>query len=263
MRDRGVLVTGGGSGIGRAVVLMCAERGAKVAVLDIDEDRASLAAEEAKELGSPAAIGVQCDVGAEGEVEHSFERCSTEIGTPYGVFASAGVEVNGMEHELPYETWNKVLITNLSGVFLTCKHALRHMLNADSGGSIVCASSPAAFVGFSGGGNGAYAASKGGVSALVRALALDYAPRGIRVNAIVPGATDTSMMWASCSAEERECVREDVKEKAKREVPLGRLAQPEEPARAVLWLLSDDSSYVTGSQLVCDGGLLAKSPNTF
>ena len=104
---------------------------------------------------------------------------------------------------------------------------------------------------------------KGGVSALVRTLALDYAPYGIRVNAVVPGATDTPMMWAGFPAAEREAARRDVEQKAKNEIPLGRLARPEEPARAVLWLLSDESSYVTGSHLVCDGGILAKGPNTF
>jgi NAD(P)-dependent dehydrogenase (short-subunit alcohol dehydrogenase family) len=101
------------------------------------------------------------------------------------------------------------------------------------------------------------------VSALVRTLALDYAPYGIRVNAVVPGATDTPMMWAGFAAAEREAARRDVEQKAKNEIPLGRLARPEEPARAVLWLLSDESSYVTGSHLVCDGGILAKGPNTF
>lgn len=203
-------------------------------------------------------------MGSEGEVERAFGRCEEELGVPHGVFANAGIEMNGPEHELPYGTWERVISTNLGGVFLTCKHALKSMLDAGaSGGSVVCTSSPAAFVGFAGGGNGAYAASKGGVSAFVRALALDYAPHGIRVNAVVPGATDTAMMWAGFQEAEREAARREIEEKAKSEIPLGRLAQPEEPARAVLWLLSNESSYVTGSHLVCDGGLMAKSPNTF
>jgi NAD(P)-dependent dehydrogenase (short-subunit alcohol dehydrogenase family) len=245
------------------VALLCAERGARVAVLDIDSEGASLAAEEAEGRGAPAALGIRCDVGVEGEVEDAVGRCEAELGTPHGVFANAGIELNGMEHELPHETWRRVLATNLDGVFLTCKHALRRMLAAGTGGSVVCTSSPAAFVGFSGGGNGAYAASKGGISALVRSLALDYAPYGVRVNAVVPGATDTSIMWAGYPERERGAARRDVEEKAKAEIPLGRLARPEEPARAVLWLLSDEASYVTGSHLVCDGGILAKSPNTF
>lgn len=263
MKDRVVVVTGGGSGVGRAVALLCAEQGGKVAVLDFYGRRANLVAKEAKKRGAPVAVSLGCDVGVEEEIERAFEWCGGELGVPYGVFANAGVEMSGMEHELPYETWRRVLITNLDGVFLTCKHALKHMLETGAGGSIVCTSSPAAFVGFAGGGNGAYAASKGGVSALVRALALDYAPYGIRVNAVVPGATDTPMMWAGYPQEERETAQQDIEEKAKEEIPLGRLARPEEPARAVLWLLSDEASYVTGSHLICDGGIMAKSPNTF
>jgi NAD(P)-dependent dehydrogenase (short-subunit alcohol dehydrogenase family) len=128
------------------------------------------------------------------------------------------------------------------------------MLAAGRGGSVVCTSSPAAFVGFAGGGNAAYAASKGGISALVRSLALDYAPHGIRVNAVVPGATDTQLLGGD---------REQLIDRARREVPLGRLAAPAEVAEAVLWLWSDAASYVTGSHLVVDGGLMAKSANTF
>ena len=264
MNDRTVLITGGGSGVGRAAALLCAERGAKVAALDVDSERARLVAKEAEGRGAPAAMGLRCDVSVEEEVEQAFERCEKELGAPQGVFANAGIEINSMEHELPYEIWRTVLTTNLDGVFLTCKHALGRMLDAGvKGGSVVCTSSPAAFVGFSGGGNGAYAASKGGVSALVRALALDYAPYGIRVNAVVPGATDTAMMWAGYPEEEQEAARKEVEERAKSEIPLGRLARPVEPARAVLWLLSEDSSYVTGSHLFCDGGIMAKSSNTF
>lgn len=263
MEDRVVLVTGGGSGIGRAVTLLCADRGARVAVLDIDDEAASLVARKAVERGATGAVGLRCDVGVGEEVERAVERCEAELGTPYGVFANAGIEMNGMGHELPYGTWRRVLTTNLDGVFLTCKYALGRMLDAGMGGSVVCTSSPAAFVGFAGGGNGAYAASKAGISALVRALALDYAPHGIRVNAVVPGATDTALIWAGYPEKEREAARRSIEERAKGEVPLGRLARPDEPARAVLWLLSEESSYVTGSQLVCDGGIMAKSPNTF
>jgi NAD(P)-dependent dehydrogenase (short-subunit alcohol dehydrogenase family) len=263
MEDRAVIVTGGGSGIGRAVALLCAERGARVAVLDLRNDEAEHTAEEALRRGARRAISVQCDVGIESEVESALVRCRHELGGPSGIFANAGVELNGPAHEMTYETWNRVITTNLTGIFLTCKYALRAMVENGEGGAIVCTSSPAAFVGFAGGGNGPYAASKGGVSALVRALALDYAPYGVRINAVVPGATDTPMMWAGFPAAEREAARRGVEEKAKNEIPLGRLARPEEPARAVLWLLSDESSYVTGSHLVCDGGILAKGPNTF
>ena len=129
------------------------------------------------------------------------------------------------------------------------------MVEARAGGSVVCTSSIAAFAGFAAGGAGAYSATKGGISSLVRCLAVDYASHGIRVNALVPGATETRLMWNNVQPEQVHQMREQLS----REIPLGRIANPEEPARAAIWLLSDDSSYVTGTQLVCDGGVLAKS----
>jgi len=144
---------------------------------------------------------------------------------------------------------------NLRGTFLTCKHVLGALLRSGRGGALVCTSSPTSFVAQAAGGVPAYSASKGGVSALVRCLAIDYAPYGIRVNAIVPGATETPLMWDNVSPDEVRRLRATIGD----EVPLGRLADAEEPARAAVWLLSDDASYVTGSHLVCDGGILAKA----
>jgi NAD(P)-dependent dehydrogenase (short-subunit alcohol dehydrogenase family) len=254
MEDRVIVVTGGGSGIGKATALLCAEKlGARLAILDVNEIAARDVADEALSSGAPRALGVRCNVTRENEVEEAFELCKAELGAPDGLFANAGIDIGGLEHELPYETWNRVLSTNLSGVFLACKHALRAMLGAGKGGSIVCTSSPAASVALAAGGTGAYSASKGGVSALVRCLAIDYARHGVRVNAVVPGATETPLMWANVSDE-----RERMREQINGEVPLGRLADPTEIGQAVVWLLSDASAYVTGSDLVCDGGILAK-----
>ena len=143
MEDRTIVVTGGGSGIGKATALLCAEKlGARLAVLDVNEAAARDVAEEALSSGAPRALGVGCDVTKESEVEKAFELCTAELGAPDGVFANAGIDTGGLEHELSYETWDRVLSTNLSGVFLTCKHALRAMLEAGKGGSIVCTSSP-------------------------------------------------------------------------------------------------------------------------
>jgi NAD(P)-dependent dehydrogenase (short-subunit alcohol dehydrogenase family) len=121
------------------------------------------------------------------------------------------------------------------------------------GGAIVCISSPFALAAT--GGVAAYSASKAGVCALVRSLAIDYAPMGIRVNALLPGPAETELMWANVPASQVDATRQTVC----REVPLGRLADPVEIARAALWLLSDAASYVTGAQLACDGGLLARA----
>ncbi len=166
-------------------------------------------------------------------------------------------QVNAALHEFPAGDWERVVAVNLVGVFLTSREALRRLVDAGRGGSVVCTSPPAAFVGHSGGGNSSYAAPKGGVSAFARSAALDYAPHGIRVNAVVPGATDTAMLTAGGAGPDR------LRAAAATQIPLGRLGRPDEVAAAVLWLLSGESSYVTGSHLVCDGGLMAKSVNDF
>ncbi len=251
---KNIVVTGGGAGIGRAVALQCAARGDSVAILDIDEKAARDAAAAAWAAGAPKSLGVCCDVSSEESVAAAFEAVA-ELGPLDGAFANAGMDAGGLLHELPFEIWKRVIDTNLTGVYLTCKYALRQMLKDGISGSIVCTSSPAATVAFAAGGAGAYSASKGGISALVRTMAVDYARYGIRVNAVVPGATETRLMWANVAAADMVEMRRRVCE----EVPLGRLASPDEPARAVVWLLSDEASYVTGAHLVCDGGILAKA----
>ncbi len=263
MRGSTILVTGAGSGIGRAVALACAGRGARVGALDIDTDAAGDVAAEARHAGAADALAVTCDVGDEAAVAEAFARCEKVLGTPDGLHANAGIEVNHPAHLMRYEEWERVLRVNLTGVFLTCTAAVRMMLAAGRGGSIVCTSSPSAFTAFAGGGNGAYGASKGGVSAFVRSLAIDYAPRGIRVNAVVPGATDTPLLLAGIPSEDRQAARDDLLHEAGRQIPLGRLGRPDEIAAAVVWLLSAEASYVTGTHLVCDGGLMARSANTF
>jgi NAD(P)-dependent dehydrogenase (short-subunit alcohol dehydrogenase family) len=252
---RTIAITGGGHGIGRAVALICANRGDKIAILDKDGDAAVRVAEEVRLSYGGKALGLQCDVTAEPQLSAAFEQITVELGAPYGVFANAGIEVGGLIHDLDLSRWQLVVETNLTGVFLTCKHALRHMLNARVPGSIVCASSPTGFVALAAGGAGPYSATKGAISSLTRCMAIDYAAYGIRVNAIVPGATETNLMWSSVAAADIPALRE----RLSTEIPLGRLAQPEDPARAVAWLLSEESSYVTGSHLVCDGGTLAKA----
>lgn len=263
MKNSLIVVTGGGSGIGRAVVLACAHRGARVAALDIDELSVKSVAAEAIAAGAPAAMALHCDVRSEESVSAAFDQIVSEEGLFDGVFANAGIEINAPLHTMTIEQWQHVIDVNLTGVFLTCKHALRHLVQSGAHGSIVCCSSPSAFVGFAGGGNGAYGSSKGGISALVRSTALDYAKAGVRVNGIVPGATDTPIMLVGVPVESQPEVLRQIREAAKEQVPLGRLASPDEIASAVVWLLSNDSSYVTGSNLVCDGGLMAKSANTF
>jgi len=254
MRDRTVIITGGGSGIGRAAALLCAERGARVAVLDLDGSRAMAVAAEAREHGT-AALGIACDVGDEAQVMSALAASAGALGPPDRLLCAAGIDIGGKIHELDLEVWERVLATNLRGVFLCCKHVLRDFLSHGTRGAIVCVSSPAALRALPGGA-GAYSASKAGISALVRCMAIDYAPHGIRVSAVLPGATETGMMWANVPADDIPRMREVLDA----EIPLGRLARPEEPARAAIWLLSDEAGYVTGSELACDGGVMAKAP---
>jgi NAD(P)-dependent dehydrogenase (short-subunit alcohol dehydrogenase family) len=252
---RTIVITGGGAGIGRATALFCAARGDRIAIFDIDAGTAQQVAGEALRAGADGALGVACDVSAEEQVEKAFDQVAAKLGEPWGLFANAAVGHRGMIHELPLETWNRVMEVNLTGVFLTCKHGLQHMIKGGKGGSIVCTSSPTGFVALAAGGAAPYSATKGAISTLVRCMAVDYAQYGIRVNALVPGSTETKLMWGDKPQAEIEETRELIA----REVPAGRLAQPEEPARAAVWLMSDESVYVTGSHLVCDGGILAKA----
>jgi NAD(P)-dependent dehydrogenase (short-subunit alcohol dehydrogenase family) len=249
-----VLITGGGSGIGRAAALAVAKRGAAVAVLDLDAGHASGAAAEAGSLGAPDAIGIECDVRDEGSVSAAVAAAAERVGPIRGLVTCAGIGAAGLAHELSIDAWNEVLETNLTGTFLACKHLLIHMLEHGQGGSIVCSSSPWAEVSAPGGAS-AYSASKGGVSALVRSLALDYAAHSVRVNAIVPGATETPLMWAGMDAGEISAARARISG----QLVVGRLAEPDEIAAGIVWLLGDQSTYMTGSQLVIDGGLLARA----
>jgi NAD(P)-dependent dehydrogenase (short-subunit alcohol dehydrogenase family) len=248
-----LLVTGGGGGIGKAVASLALRAGEAVALVDLDEERLSGAVDELRVHAGTEPLPIACDVTDEADVSAAFESTADRLGRPQSVVTAAGIDYGELLHALEARAWDRVLSVNLRGTFLVCRAALRHMLEGD-GGSIVCISSPLAFVATPGG-SSAYSASKGGVSALVRSLAVDYARRGIRVNALLPGPTETDLMWANVTPAEVDRMREKVAD----EVPIGRLASPEEVARAALWLLSEDASYVTGAQVPCDGGMLAKA----
>lgn len=254
-KSRVIVITGGGHGIGRAAALLCAKRGDSVCLLDLDASAAEVSANECLKNGAYAALALQCDVSDEPSVMAALERSGKELGPVWGLFANAGIDRGGPIHQLDLGTWQEVIRTNLTGTFLTCKHALRQMLVVQSGGSIVCTSSPGSLVAFAAGGAAAYSASKAGVSSLVRSIAIEYARFSIRANSIVPGATETGLMWSRVP----ESGIMPTRVQLQAQIPLGRLATAEEPAGAAAWLLSDASSYVTGSQLVCDGGVLAKS----
>jgi NAD(P)-dependent dehydrogenase (short-subunit alcohol dehydrogenase family) len=240
-----LVVTGAARGIGLACARLAADGGARVALLDRDGDEVERAAASIE-----GALGLACDVSDEGQVEDAFATVADRLGGVRSLIASAGMDRGGAVDDMSAGDWDAVLAVNARGAFLSCRAAIARM---GDGGAIVCMSSPFAFA--TAPGTAAYSASKGAVSALVRALALDCAPKGIRVNAVLPGPTDTDLMWSNVP----EAEVSEMRARLEREVPLGRMASPDEPARAALWLLSDDAAYVTGAQLACDGGVLAKS----
>lgn len=258
-----VVVTGAASGIGRGIALRAAARGRHLALLDIEEGTLADTASQVKAAGAASVLPLVCDVSDERGVNEAFAEIAVRLPEISGVVANAGIEVAEPLASASVESWDRVMAVNLRGTFLTSRAAMKHWRAQGTGGSLVCISSPSAFVGFAGGRNTAYGASKGGISAFVRAAALDAAPDGVRVNAVVPGATDTDMLYFGLEGKRLEVRRRELEEAARAQIPLGRMARPEEIADAVLWLLSDESAYVTGSHLVCDGGLLAKSANTF
>ncbi len=250
-----VLVTGATSGIGRAVAEAALDAGLKVGLIGrrreaLDETLAVLGKNRDERIAA-----LVCDVTEEAEVAAAVAEASERLGPPGGLVTSAAIDRGGLLHELSADDFDAVLATNLRGTFLLCRACLPAMIEVGAG-SIVCMSSPLGLVATAG--SGAYSASKAAINAVIRSLALDYAEHGIRANALLPGPTETKLMWANVPDAEVAEMRATIK----REVPLGRLADPVEIARPALWLLSDQASYVTGAAIPCDGGVLAKASVT-
>jgi NAD(P)-dependent dehydrogenase (short-subunit alcohol dehydrogenase family) len=246
-----VAITGAAQGIGYEVARLALITGAPVAMIDRDAERLAASVERLHAHGSAVPFAV--DVSQEEAVDSCFERIAEQLGRVTALVTSAGIERVGPFHELASSTFDEVIATNLRGTFLTARAAASQMLRAETGGAIVCVSST--FGRTAGPEVAAYGASKAGICALVRSLAVDYGSRGIRANALLPGPTETELMWSNVPAEERDAVRERIAS----EIPLGRLAKPAEPAAAAIWLLSEQASFITGAEIPCDGGVLAKS----
>ena len=254
LEHRVIAVTGAASGIGAATAQLAAERGHRVIAIDRAAEAVPPLADSLRALGAPEAIGIVADVTDEDAVERALDEGVEAVGLPTGAVCCAGIDGGGATHEYRSADFDRLVDVNLRGTFLTCRGVIARLVARGETGAIACISSISAFVGVPGG-TAAYSASKGGVTGLVRSLAVEYASRGIRVNAIAPGATETPLMWANVDEAEMESMRSTVCA----EIPMGRLAAPREQAAAALWTLSDEAAYMTGSHLVLDGGVLARA----
>ena len=229
------VVTGAASGLGEATCARLAEEGAVVVGIDLAEP------------ATPVAGFYRLDVTDEAALAAAFDAVAAQHGRVDVLATFAGVAGGGPVHGVDAADWARVIAVNLTGTFLTCKHALRHMIEQRSG-SIVTVASVEGIEGTEGG--SAYNASKGGVVLLTKNMAIDYGRLGVRVNAVCPGFIDTPMFRAVLGSESMSAFADEYREQHK----LGRFGRAEEIASATAFLASDDASFITGHALLVDGG---------
>lgn len=251
LAGRRALVTGAAHGIGQGIAERFGRDGAAVGIVDVDGEALASAARMLAEQGVTVAAEV-ADLRDEAQVERAVLECEASLGGLDIVVANAGVEPpeDDRADRLDLAIWQRVIDTNLTGMFLTAKHGLRALLRSDAPDRVLlCTLSPTGVRGAARG-QDAYSASKAGVIGLMRVLAADYAPDGIRVNGVMPGFTETRANLPILDDPQ-------MLEEALATIPLGRVGRPSEVAALMSWAASAEASYVTGASLVVDGGQTA------
>jgi len=244
LKNKIAIVSGGSMGIGQATALRFAQEGAKVVVVDIAESEGRETERMLRQY-EPGSLFIPGDVTKESDWQRVMKTVENNYGILDILFNNAGTNLIKPAIEIKEEEWDRIITLNLKGVFFGAKHSISMMLKT-GGGSIINTASTTALIGLPK--MSVYSASKGGILALTRQLAADYAPHNIRVNCICPGATLTPLVQSEI---DRGLV---TAETLIHGVPMGRFAKPSEIAAAVLFLASDDASYITGTALVVDGG---------
>lgn len=242
LENKVAIITGGASGIGAATVELFLEEGAKVVIVDLDEEKGN-ALEEKLKAKDMETFFIKANITSEEEVANIFKHTMDTFGAVDILFNNAGIGRVHSSHDLDYAEWRNTVNVNLDGLFLVAREAIREMLKS-GGGTIVNTSSMYGWVGSPG--SAAYNAAKGGVINLTRSLALEYAEKNIRINSLCPGFIDTPI------------IPEEDKETLASLTPMKRLGTSEEMAKAVVFLASEDSSYMTGNSLTIDGGYTAQ-----
>jgi len=256
LKNKTALITGGGGGIGRAIAQCFAHEGAHIGVVDIESEEGMQTVQEVQKRGGKAHF-IQADVASSEDAEYAVNHLVETYGGLDILVNNAGVCFVRPISKLTEEEWDQTIDINLKGTFLFSKHTAPYMQQR-GGGAIINISSGLGVYG--GACWSAYCASKGGIIALTKALAVELAPQNIRANCILPGPVHTDMlkrntrMQAKCAGLKGP---EDIYDLMQKMIPLQRIATPDDIARAALYLASDESSYVTGTDLCVDGGYLA------
>ncbi|MBI1885554.1 MAG: glucose 1-dehydrogenase [Chloroflexi bacterium] len=258
LKDRVAVVTGAASGIGKATAVLFGQEGAKVMCADVNGEGAARVAEQIMDAGGEGA-SLQVDVAREADVQGMVAETVQRWGGLDVQFNNAGVGYGMPVTSVSEEDWDRLLSINLKGVFLGCKHAIPEMLKG-GGGAIVNTASDAGLMGMPW--LSTYCASKGGVVLLTKALAVEWAQQGIRVNCVCPGVIRTPILdpFVAQAQQVSGDTPEAVWQRLAQTHPMNRVGEADEVARAVLFLVSDEASFITGVALPIDGGLTAGAP---